>query len=188
MEDDQWVEEWAKLIEAIGGLVTGLAWPVAVVLAVWLIMRRHNAAFGRLIDRVSSLQFPGGQLDLNAVVEEQQAEVAELANRASKPDLDEEAREDAVKDLAEAAEELGRMRVAVDPYLWQQLGSVHRDILALVAEAKTDTEIAKQLDLPLSTIRVQMRRMYEKLRVRSQHELYQEALRYRHLSSEEDQK
>ncbi|MEU7857847.1 hypothetical protein [Nonomuraea sp. NPDC049141] len=58
------MEQWAKLIEAVGGLLTGLAWPVAVVLAVWLIMRRHNAAFGRLIDRVTSLQFPGGQIDL----------------------------------------------------------------------------------------------------------------------------
>ncbi|MET7334259.1 hypothetical protein [Nonomuraea sp. NPDC005650] len=57
------MEEWAKLIEAIGGLIGAIAWPIAIVLAVWLIMRRHRDAFGRLIDRVTSIPTPFGQFD-----------------------------------------------------------------------------------------------------------------------------
>lgn len=109
MEDDQRVEEWAKLIEAIGGLVTGLAWPIAVVLAVWLIMRRHNAAFGRMIDRITSLQFPGGQIDLTEAVAAQREQVDELAEQVATQDASDDERRKAAQYLVEQAAGLGQI-------------------------------------------------------------------------------
>ncbi|MGC5010122.1 hypothetical protein ACLQ2R_05100 [Streptosporangium sp. DT93] len=110
--------EWAKLIEAIAGLVGAIAWPVAIVLAVWLIMQRHKAAFGRLIDRVTAVSYPGGQIDLAEIeaaklAEEeadQEAQVAELVEQAAGEEEGQEQRREVLEALAAQAEELGRVR------------------------------------------------------------------------------
>jgi hypothetical protein len=104
------VEQWAKLIEAIGGLVGAAAWPIAIVVAVGLIMRRHNAAFSRLIDRITSLQFPGGQIDLSEAVAAQKEQVEELAEEVASQDTDEEQRRQAAHQLAVSAADLGRIQ------------------------------------------------------------------------------
>ena len=101
--------DWAKLIEAVAALMTGLAWPVAIVVAVWLTMRRHRDAFVRLIDRVNTVQFPGGQIDLAKAEAEQLAHVEELT-RAVSTTPDTADRQQAAESLAVEAEALGRIR------------------------------------------------------------------------------
>ncbi|MFI6594973.1 hypothetical protein ACIBHX_01925 [Nonomuraea sp. NPDC050536] len=170
--------DWAKLIEAIAGLVGAVAWPVAVVLAVWLVMRRHRDAFGRLIDRVSSLQFPGGQIDLNAVVEERKAEVAELVNRVAGKGLDSEELRAAARDLAEAAEGLGRARTAAEAYPWQYLSADQGRILELLSEGTSDpVEIARRLGLAPAAVSYDLRRMYSALDLKALHEMSSAAKR-----------
>ncbi|GAA2861594.1 hypothetical protein [Nonomuraea rubra] len=104
--------DWAKLIEAIAGLVGAVAWPVAVVLAVWLIMRRHRTAFERLIDRVKSVSYPGGQIDLDAIESRQAAHVETLVEQVLDPDAKREDIQQIARQLAEDAEHLGRVRQA----------------------------------------------------------------------------
>ncbi|WP_327585024.1 hypothetical protein OHA25_56560 [Nonomuraea sp. NBC_00507] len=104
------MEQWAKLIEAIAGLVGAVAWPVAVVLAVWLIMRKHRDAFDRLLDRLKTLTYPGGQVDFDAVTEEQQHQVEVLSEQIADSDTDEMRRRQAAHQLAEEAEKLGELR------------------------------------------------------------------------------
>ncbi|MER5326757.1 hypothetical protein [Streptosporangium roseum] len=115
--EDGYVADWAKLIEAIANLVGALAWPIAVVLAVWLIMRRHQMAFGRLIDRLKSFSFPGGQIDLTEIEAAQQVQVDNLVEQAVNPDADEAARRNAVHSLSKEAEQLGRIRTANGPFI-----------------------------------------------------------------------
>uniref|UniRef100_UPI003F4930BF hypothetical protein n=1 Tax=Streptosporangium sp. CA-235898 TaxID=3240073 RepID=UPI003F4930BF len=133
--------EWAKLIEAIAGLVGAIAWPAAIVLAVWLMMRRHRAAFGRLIDRVTAVSYPGGQIDLAEIeaaklAEEeadQEAQVAELVEQAAGEEEGAEQRREVLEALAKQAEELGRVRVELSLLRSQQAlnreASDHIDVL-----------------------------------------------------------
>lgn len=107
------MEAWAKLIEAIAGLVGAVAWPVAIVVAVWLIMRRHRAAFGRLIDRVKSVSYPGGQIDLEAIESEQAAQVEVLVEQVADPQASPQQIEQGARQLAKDAENLGRVRQAM---------------------------------------------------------------------------
>ncbi|MER6830898.1 hypothetical protein ABT352_33230 [Streptosporangium sp. NPDC000563] len=114
--------EWAKLIEAIAGLVGAIAWPVAIVLAAGMVMRRYKAAFGRLIDRMTTLSYPGGQIELAAIEaaklaeeeSDQEAQVAELVEQAAGEEEGQEQRREVLKALAEQAEELGRVRAELD--------------------------------------------------------------------------
>ncbi|MFF3667222.1 hypothetical protein [Microtetraspora malaysiensis] len=102
--------DWAKLIEAIAGLVGAVAWPTAIVLAVWLIMRRHRSAFERLIDRVKAVSYPGGQIDLTEIETQKQERVEELTQRAAAPEITEDERRETALKLAEEAEMLGAFR------------------------------------------------------------------------------
>ncbi|WP_091090606.1 hypothetical protein [Nonomuraea wenchangensis] len=106
------MDEWAKLIEAIAGLVGAVAWPVAVVVAVWLIMRKHRDAFERLLDRLKTLSYPGGQVDFDAVVKEQQHRVEQLQDEvvAAVP-VDGQHREAALQ-LVEESRKLGAIRTS----------------------------------------------------------------------------
>ncbi|GAA1690469.1 hypothetical protein GCM10009733_103330 [Nonomuraea maheshkhaliensis] len=104
------MEQWAKLIEAIAGLIGAVAWPVAVVLAVWLIMRRHRDAFDRLLDRLKTLTYPGGQVDFDAVAEEQQHQVEVLSKQIADSDTDDMGRRLYAQLLAEQAERLGELK------------------------------------------------------------------------------
>ncbi|GII65620.1 hypothetical protein Skr01_57050 [Sphaerisporangium krabiense] len=92
--------EWAKSIESIAHLVGALAWPIAVVLAVWLLMRRHHTAFGRLIDRVKSFGFPGGQVDLGEIEAAQEDQVDKLVEQAVDPGASEDLRQNAIRSLS----------------------------------------------------------------------------------------
>ncbi|MFG1686993.1 hypothetical protein ACGFNP_42990 [Nonomuraea sp. NPDC049269] len=104
--------EWTKLIEAIASLAGALAWPIAVVVAVRLIMKHHRMAFGRLIDRVKSFSFPGGQVDLGEIEAAQEEQVEKLVEHAADPNVSEEARRDIISTLTKEAEQLGRIRTA----------------------------------------------------------------------------
>ena len=150
MEDDQRVEEWAKLIEATSGLVSGLAWPVAVVLAVWLIMRRHNAAFSRLIDRITSLQFPGGQIDLAAAAAARREEVDELAEQVANQDAAEDRRV-VVRELAASAVELGAIEQS--RRIADILGSLSSETQSSAVEAAL-AELAVRGHHPQLSVRV----------------------------------
>ena len=99
--------EWAKLIQAIAGLVGAVAWPVSIVLAVWLVMRRHRDAFERFVDRIRSLTYPGGQIDLGEAVDAGKARVEELAEQVATPDVAEEERREIARELARQAQRLG---------------------------------------------------------------------------------
>ncbi|SDR22903.1 hypothetical protein SAMN04489764_4260 [Thermostaphylospora chromogena] len=107
------MEEWARLIEAISGLVSGIAWPVAITLSVWMIIRRHREAVDRFIDRVKVVSYPGGHIDLTEI-EAQEAHVEELTKQVSSPESDEERRREVATRLAEEATKLGRLRQDVD--------------------------------------------------------------------------
>ncbi|MFF4193342.1 LuxR C-terminal-related transcriptional regulator [Nonomuraea sp. NPDC001831] len=175
--------DWAKLIEAIAGLVGAVAWPVAVVLAVWLIMRRHRDAFGRLIDRVSSLQFPGGQIDLAAVEAKQEEQVATLAGQVVSPELDAAERQDAVQDLVAAAESLGRIRGELDK-TWGTLSPREQAYMDLVVQDLTDRQIAQRLGVRLSTVHTYMARVQARTGLRARAEIKEGWARYRNLESD----
>ncbi|RCG32010.1 hypothetical protein DQ384_05570 [Sphaerisporangium album] len=115
--------DWAKLIEAIAGLVGAVAWPIAVVLAVWLIMRRHRDAFERLIDRVTSLSFAGGEIalaesKLDAREKEQRQRVDALEEQLAGDDAPEDTRRVILRELTSEAETLGRVSANKD-LLWR---------------------------------------------------------------------
>ncbi|MBF8193041.1 hypothetical protein ITP53_46695 [Nonomuraea sp. K274] len=103
--------DWAKLIEAVAGLVGAVAWPAAFAVAVWLVMRRHKDAVARLIDRLEQIMLPGG-LEIHLKVAEQQArdDIQSLVERAA-TELDPHARKQAAEELAERAEELGALGI-----------------------------------------------------------------------------
>src|SRR5262245_24475959 len=103
------MEDWAKLIDSIAGLVGAIAWPTAVVISAWIIMRRHRAAIERLIDRVTKVGFPGGEIDLGGAVAAQKAQVEDLERRLA--GADEEQRPEVARQLTWEAQELGRVRV-----------------------------------------------------------------------------
>lgn len=107
--DDRGVADWAKLIEAIAGLVGAVAWPIAIVLAVWLIMRRHRDAFERFIDRVKAVSYPGGQIDLAEIEDAKKARVQELEQQLADPDADAEERRETARELANEAREWGKL-------------------------------------------------------------------------------
>lgn len=102
--------EWARLIDSLAGLVTAVAWPVAAVMVVRFLARRHRAAFERLLDRVTAVSYPGGQIDL--VVVEQEAQVEELAGRLAGAETDPAERLRMARLAIERAEHLGRLREA----------------------------------------------------------------------------
>ncbi|GAB2917942.1 hypothetical protein ACFMQL_20070 [Nonomuraea fastidiosa] len=102
--------EWARFIDSLAGLVTAVAWPVAAVVAVRFLASRHRAAFERLLDRVTAVSYPGGQIDL--AVSEQEKQVEELAERLAGSEADPEERLQLVRRVVERAEDLGRLREA----------------------------------------------------------------------------
>ncbi|MFC5828486.1 hypothetical protein [Nonomuraea insulae] len=104
--------EWAKLIESLAGLVTAVAWPVAAVMAVRLLLSRHRAAFERLLDRIQAVSYPGGQIDLAITEADQRAQVEELAERLAAPETDVARRRLLARRAVEQAEHLGRLREA----------------------------------------------------------------------------
>ncbi|MEV4562814.1 hypothetical protein AB0K12_03475 [Nonomuraea sp. NPDC049419] len=102
--------EWARLIDSLAGLVTAVAWPVTAVMVARFLAGRHRAAFERLLDRVTAVSYPGGQIDL--AVAEQEAQVEELAGRLAGAGTDPAERLRMVRRAVERAEHLGRLREA----------------------------------------------------------------------------
>ncbi|GAA4579755.1 hypothetical protein GCM10023194_06170 [Planotetraspora phitsanulokensis] len=134
------MDDWAKVIDSIAGLVDAIAWPLAVIVAVWLIMRRHRNAIERLIDRITKVGFPGGEIDLSGVIAGKEAQVEELEQEVVAPDRDEEERREAARRLAAEAEELGRIReirtVYVDPSRLDALKTYR--FLAALSQSSSD--------------------------------------------------
>ncbi|MEU8378857.1 LuxR C-terminal-related transcriptional regulator [Streptosporangium sp. NPDC048865] len=180
--DDREVAEWAKLIEAIANLALALVWPAAVVFVVWLIMRRHRDAFGRLIDRVESFSLMGNEVKLAAAAAvEQEAQVEELVREISSPDTDQPQREAAARRLANEAERLGRVRAIADPAAdgWDLLAPKEVVIAAMIAENHTLEEIADQLDLTNTQVQIRLKQIRRKLGVYTFDEIVEIANRHR---------
>ncbi|MFC7384179.1 helix-turn-helix transcriptional regulator [Sphaerisporangium rhizosphaerae] len=137
------MEEWAKLIEAIAQLLGAVVWPVAIVLGVRMIMRRHRDAFERLIDRVRSLSYPGGQVDLADLTVEQERQVEHLVERAGVESLSHEEREGIVRQLMLEAERLGGLRLLSEA----DLTPLEREVLDLRTSGLSRDEIAARLRL-----------------------------------------
>lgn len=68
-----------RLIEAIAKLITAFAWPVAIVVGVWLVVGRQRHAFGKMMGRVKKLVFPGGEIELAEQVEEHRENIEQTA-------------------------------------------------------------------------------------------------------------
>ncbi|MEU6709982.1 hypothetical protein ABZ897_00770 [Nonomuraea sp. NPDC046802] len=103
--------DWAKLIEAIAGLLGTVAWPTAVAIMVWLVLRRQHGAVTRFIDRLEEILLPGGAgLRLKAVVQETRDEVQELVEQVT-TESDPRRRQQAAQELAERAEQLGMLGI-----------------------------------------------------------------------------
>ncbi|MEU5869344.1 hypothetical protein ABZ815_49835 [Nonomuraea sp. NPDC047529] len=165
------MEAWAKLIEATGGLIGATAWPIAVVIAVWLIMRRHRDAFGRLIDRVTSLQLPGGvQIDLAA----QEAQVQDLASQVVSPELDESEREERVRELLAAAGSLAETRIrqaVLRDRVLRSLNARQIDVLTLMARGMTQEETAADIGQPKTYVTHLLAQLRSRLQVDSDQEV-----------------
>ncbi|MBB5084986.1 hypothetical protein [Nonomuraea endophytica] len=104
--------DWARLLDSAAALVSALAWPLALVLSVRLVIRRHRAAFERLVDRVKVVTYPGGQIDLAVIEASQEAQVEELAERLTRAEADDAERLRAARLIVGRAVELGRLREA----------------------------------------------------------------------------
>jgi hypothetical protein len=102
------------LIKAIAELLGAIAWPIAIVVAAFVLTRRHQHAMDRMIDRIRTFTLPGGaQIDLDELRERQEDEVAEKMEQiAEAGDGSEEALRAAAAELAEAARALGRIEAA----------------------------------------------------------------------------
>ncbi|MGP4100179.1 hypothetical protein [Nonomuraea sp. KM90] len=135
--------DWAKLIEAIAGLLGAVAWPVAIVLATRIVIRRHRLAFERLIDRVQSISYPGGQVDLGQIAIEQEHHVGALVQEASAEDLEPEQREALVRRLAREAERLGGLRLMSEA----DLTAHERVVLDLRTQGLSRDAIAQRLNV-----------------------------------------
>ncbi|MFC4535277.1 helix-turn-helix transcriptional regulator [Sphaerisporangium dianthi] len=137
------MDAWAKLIEAIAHLVGAIVWPVAIVVGVRMVMRRHRDAFERLIDRVRSFSYPGGQVDLADLTVEQERQVERLVEQASVESLSHEEREKAVRQLMLEAERLGSLRLLSEA----DLTPLERVVLDLRTNGLSRDEIAVRLNL-----------------------------------------
>jgi hypothetical protein len=101
--------DWTKVIEAGVGVISSLAWPAAAVVMLRMVLKRYRDGIGRLIDRVKTVTYPGGQVDLLEAAEGKRAEVASLVEQVAAGDADEESRRAAGAELAVKAEQVGKI-------------------------------------------------------------------------------
>ena len=101
------MDSTAKLIDAIGHLLSSIAWPAAVIVIVTMLLRRHHDALDSLFRRTETAKFPGG-LELAFSKFEEQADKVEQAATKVLDAAHEEDRESAVAELVREKEELGR--------------------------------------------------------------------------------
>ncbi|MFI7134612.1 LuxR C-terminal-related transcriptional regulator [Nonomuraea sp. NPDC050153] len=158
------MEEWAKLIEAVAQLVGAIAWPMAIVLGVRMVMRRHRDAFERLIDRVRSVSYPGGQVDLADLTVEQEQQVERLAEQAAAETVSPGQREELVRRLTLEAERLGGLRLLSET----ELSSLEREVLDLRTNGLSRDEIAARLGLSKARVSEVLRQSRARLGIGSE--------------------
>jgi hypothetical protein len=102
--------DWTKAIEASAGVLSSLAWPAAGVVMLRMVLKRYHKGIGGLIDRIKSVSYPGGEVQLLEIAaEEKRAEVKVLTEQAAAPDVDEETRRRTVSELVDKAEVYGQL-------------------------------------------------------------------------------
>jgi hypothetical protein len=115
-----------EVIEAITGLLGAIAWPIATVVIVLLVLRRHREAVNRMIDRIHTFSYPGGQLEMSEIKESQQR-VIELQAQAKDEVADPRIRREDVEKLVEEAKRLGRLEAAREGSLTSGRRGIYRN-------------------------------------------------------------